>query len=180
MDKRLRLVLVGGIGTAAVTALVLAVTVGAASGSGSAAKPRKVEFNVIQAELKGSTTTDKLAPPTSDPAKLSDAYGYKAPGAADPAAPTKWEVSAYQFITSGAMTACKGDTIALRLFAVNGDEHKDWVEAPNGDEVVKEKSHNRGREYVVTFRAKQSGVYTLICNKHEPTMKAPIRVFASC
>ncbi len=179
MEKRFSPLLVGGVGLAAATALVLAVTVGATAGS-AAAKPRKVEFNILQAELKGSTTTDKLAPPTSDPSKLSDAYGYKAPGVADPAAPTKWEVSAYQFITSGAMTACKGDTIALRLFAINGDEHKDWVEAPNGDEVVKEKTHNRGREYVVSFRAKQAGVYTLICNKHEPTMKAPIRVFASC
>jgi len=179
MEKRFRLLLVGGLGTAAAAALTLAVAVGTASG-GDAAKPQKVEFNIIQAELKGSTTTDKLAPPAKDPSKLSDAYGYKAPGVADPAAPTKWEVSAYQFITPGAMTACKGDTVALRLFAVNGDEHKDWVEAPNGDEVVKEKSHNRGREYVVSFKAKQSGVYTLICNKHEPTMKALIRVFPSC
>ncbi len=177
MEKRFRMLLVGGVGMTAAAAL--AVAVGTASG-GDAAKPQKVEFNIIQAELKGSTTTDKLAPPATDPSKLSDAYGFKAPGVADPAAPTKWEVSAYQFITPGAMTACKGDTIALRLFAVNGDEHKDWVEAPNGDEVVKEKSHNRGREYVVSFKAKQSGVYTLICNKHEPTMKALIRVFPSC
>ena len=62
----------------------------------------------------------------------------------------------------------------------NGDEHHDWVEAPNGDEVVKETKHFRGREYVVRFKAKQSGVYTLICNKHEPTMKALIRVLPSC
>lgn len=179
MAKRFRLLLVAGVGMAAAAALTLAVTVGAASGS-AAAKPRKIEFNIIQAELKGSTTTDKLAPPAKDPSKLSDAYGYKAPGVADPAAPTKWEVSAYQFITPGALTACKGDTVVLRLFAVNGDEHKDWVEAPNGDEVVKETSHNRGREYVVSFKAKQSGLYTLICNKHEPTMKAPIRVLPSC
>ncbi len=180
MEKRFRLLLVGGFGLAAAAAFTLAVTVGAASGGRDAAKPRKVEFNIIQAELKGSTTTDKLAPPTKNPSKLSDAYGYKAPGVADPAAPTKWEVSAYQFITPGAMTACKGDTVALRLFAVNGDEHHDWVEAPNGDEVVKETKHFRGREYVVSFKAKQSGAYTLICNKHEPTMKALIRVLPSC
>ena len=177
MTKRFWLLVGGGLGLTAAAALTLAV---ATASGGDAAKPRKVEFNIIQAELKGSTTTDKLAPPAKDPGKLSDAYEYEAPGKADPADPTKWEVSAYQFIAPGAMTACKGDTVALRLFAVNGDEHHDWVEAPNGDEVVKERKHFRGREYVVSFRATQSGLYTLICNKHEPTMKAFIRVLPSC
>ena len=64
------------------------------------------------------------------------------------------------------MTACKGDTIALRLFAVNGDEHHDWVEGTEwrrgreGDETLP------GPRVLVRFKAKQSGVYTLICNKH--------------
>ena len=175
MKKRSRLLLAGGVSTAVLTALAVAVSVSVTAGGG-AQQGKKVEFVVIQAELEGSTTTDKLAPPTTDPSKLSDAWEYKAPGVADPADKTKWEVSAYQFITQGAMTACKGDTVVLRLFAVNGDLHKDWVEAPNGDEVVKERNHNRGREYVVGFKAGQVGVYTLICNKHEPTMKAFIRV----
>lgn len=179
MKKRFRLLIAGGIGAVVATALALAVTVGAASGGGGAAKPKKIEFNVLQIELKGSTTTDKLAPPATDPSKLSDGYGYKAPGVADPAAPTKWEVAAYAF-SPAQMVACKGDTVTLRLFAVNGDVHEDWIEAPNGDEVATEKAHNRGREYVVRFTAKQVGDYRLVCNKHEPTMVAHIRVLPTC
>lgn len=178
MTRRFRRLLIGAVAILTLATAALVLTVGTAVGS-NAQKGKKIEFNVLQIELKGSTTTDKLAPPTVNPTTLSDGYGYKKPGEADPAAPTKWEVAAYTF-APGFMTACKGDTVVLRLFAINGDEHLDWVEAPNGDEVVKERSHNRGRQYVVSFKAKQTGVYTLICNKHEPTMKAQIRVLPTC
>ncbi len=172
MAGRSRVLIAGGV-VALVAALAVAVSV--AAGGGDAAKPKKIEFNIMQVEFKGGTSTDKLAPPARDPGKLSDGYELKGPGVADPADPKRWEVSSYGY-SPASMTACKGDTVALRFFIVNGDKHKDWVEAPNGQEVVKETVHERGREYVVNFRASQVGNYRLICNIHEPTMKANIRI----
>ncbi len=180
MTSRFRILVAVGAGTALLVSLLLAVTVGGAAGQGSAKpKPRKVEFNVTAMELKGSTTTDKLAPPTSSPKDLSDGYGFKKPGEADAKDPNKWEVSSYAW-NPGSMTVCKGDAVTLRIFVTNGDEHKTWVEAPNGATAVKEQLQNRGREYVVNFVAKQAGIYRLMCDNHDPTMRANIFVLSAC
>lgn len=177
MRHRFRL-LIGAVATLGLATAALALTVGGASGGGTA-KAKTIEFNVLQIEIKGGTGADQLAPPTADPSKLSDGYGYKAPGTADPKDPKRWEVSAYGY-SPAQMVACKGNVVQLRMFAVNGDKHQDWIEAPNGNEVAKEAEHNRGREYVVRFTAKQAGDYRLVCNKHEPTMVAHIRVLPTC
>ncbi len=140
-----------------------------------AAPAGKVEFVVTGAELKGSTVTKDLAAPPTNPATLSDGYRYKAPGDADKADPTKWEVSTYVWLPS-AMTVLQGDEVTLRIFSVNGDKHTTWVEGPDGKEVVKEVEQNRGREYPVKFTAAQVGNYKLICNQHDPTMRANITV----
>lgn len=133
----------------------------------------KVEFTVTGVEWKGSTVTKDLAVPPKNPKDLSDGYRYKAPGVADKADATKWEVSSYVW-SPGAMTVLQGDQVALRVFIVNGDKHTAWVEGPDGVEVVKEQEQNRGREYLMTFTASQVGTYKLICNEHDPTMKAVI------
>jgi hypothetical protein len=54
-------------------------------------------------ELKGSTTTETLAPPAVNPMELSKGYGFKASGEADQGAPERWEVSSY-LLTSGFTT----------------------------------------------------------------------------
>ena len=140
-----------------------------------AAPAGKVEFVVTGVELKGSTVIKDLAVPTIDPKTLSDGYWYKAPGDADKSDPTKWEVSTY-VSTPGAMTVLQGDDVALRIFIVNGDKHKTWIEGPDGKEVVKEQEQNRGREYVMKLTASQVGTYRLLCNNHDPTMTAVITV----
>lgn len=136
--------------------------------------PTERTFYVTGLEYKGSTTTDKLAAPSADPAKMSDGYRYKGPGY-DEAAPTKWEVSTYRF-EPGTMMGYEGDTFNLITFIVNGDKHTVWVEAPDGSEAAASVEMNRGREYTVTFTADQSGVYILHCDEHEPTMAAYILV----
>ena len=40
-------------------------------------------------EFKGSTTTDKIAPPPIEPANISRGYAYKGPGQVDPSAPQR-------------------------------------------------------------------------------------------
>ncbi|MFQ5860217.1 MAG: hypothetical protein ACE5IG_01545 [Dehalococcoidia bacterium] len=131
---------------------------------------KQFHLNVI--EIKGTTNTDDLAPPTVDPETLSDGYGFKAPGF-DPANPKNWRVESYMW-TPAAMTVFEGDTVELTTFVLNGNKHEVWAEAPDGEEVVQEFEMNRGREYNISFTASQAGVYRLICNTHEPTMTAYI------
>ena len=63
-------------------------------------------------ELKGATTTDKLAPPPVNPNDLSKGYEFKSPGQADKSNPKKWEVSSYLF-SPGFITVRQGDTVNL-------------------------------------------------------------------
>ena len=55
-------------------------------------------------EFKGTTTTDKLAPPTANLADLSKDSVFKAPGEAEKNNPELWEVDSYAF-TPGFITA---------------------------------------------------------------------------
>ncbi|MBI4213559.1 MAG: hypothetical protein HY534_04550 [Chloroflexi bacterium] len=168
MNRRFRAIL------AVVTPILLLLVVAAwGAGAGAAQRSTAVEFAVTGAELKGTTTIASLAPPSDDPATLSDGYRYKGPGDADPADPTKWEVSSYVWVPS-AMTVFQGDTVSLRIFSVNGDKHEVWVQAPDGSEVIREQELNRGRDYTLTFAASQRGYYTLVCTTHDPTMTAVI------
>ena len=137
--------------------------------------PGERVFYVNAIEIKGSTTTDSLAPPTANPEELSKGYAYKAPGVFDKARPTAWEVSSYQFNPS-AMTVFQGDRVKLVLFVVNGNKHKDSIKDPDGVVVVAEKEHNRGNQYAITFSADKAGIYTLHCDEHKETMKAVITV----
>lgn len=126
-------------------------------------------------EVKGSTTTDKLASPPLNPKDLSKGYGFKAPGEADKFDPKKWEVSSYRF-APGFMTVLQGDTVKLIVFVVNGDEHEARITDPDGREVVAKTTWNRGREYEVSFVAEKLGPYQLTCSTHSPTMNATFYV----
>lgn len=126
-------------------------------------------------ELKGSTTTDKLAPPPVNPKDLSKGYEFKPPGQADKSDAKKWEVSSYRF-APGFVTVRQGDSVKLRVFVVNGDEHEVGIMDPDGRGVVAKTKLNRGREYEMSFIAKKIGSYQLTCSTHAPTMAATILV----
>jgi len=122
-------------------------------------------------EVKGSTTADKLAPPSVNPADLSKGYGFKGPGQVDKNAPWKWEVSSYLFAPAF-VTVRQGDTVVLIAFVVNGDEHEVSIVAPGGQKVMANTTWNRGREYRAQFVAAKSGSYQLVCSNHGRTMIA--------
>ncbi len=126
-------------------------------------------------ELKGATTTDKLAPPPVNPKDLSKGYEFKPPGQADKSDPKKWEVSSYRF-APGFVTVRQGDSVKLRVFVVNADEHEVGITDPDGRDVVAKTKFNRGREYELSFVAKKIGPYQLTCSTHAPTMTATILV----
>ncbi len=104
-----------------------------------------------------------------NPADLSKGYGFKGPGEADKNAPQRWEVASYIFSPSY-VTVRQGDTVALTVFLVNGDEHEVRVTGPDGAPVIAKRTWNRGREYSVRFVAEQPGPYQLVCSTHAPTM----------
>ena len=167
----MRKLLVLGMALAALVVLITACT------AGTAAKVPAGErvFNVNAIEIKGSTTTDGLAAPTSNPEELSKGYAYKAPGVFNKDNPKAWEVSSYQFNPS-AMTVFQGDRVKLVLFVINGNKHKDSIKDPDGVVVSPEKEHARGREYIITFTADKAGFYSLHCDEHKDTMNATITV----
>jgi plastocyanin len=126
-------------------------------------------------EIKGSTATDKLAPPAVNPVDLSKGYGFKGPGEADKTAPQRWEVASYTFAPSF-ITVQQGDTVTLTAFVVNGDHHDVAVLAPDGQVAVPTAIWQRGREYQVSLVAEKVGTYQLKCFAHAPTMTANILV----
>lgn len=126
-------------------------------------------------EIKGSTTGDKLAPPSINPKDLSKGYGYKALGEADKQNHKKWEVASYMF-SPGFVTARQGDRVRLMVFVVNGDKHEVWITEPGGKKVVPNTIWNRGRQYEISFVVEKAGTYELICSDHAPTMTATILV----
>jgi plastocyanin len=126
-------------------------------------------------EYKGSTTIEKLAPPQVNPATLSKGYVYKGPGEAEKTAPQQWDIASDAFAL-GFVTVQQGDTVAVRVFVVNGDTHDVSVLAPDGQVVVPTATWTRGGEYQVSFQAEKVGTYKLICAIHGPSMTATILV----
>jgi plastocyanin len=137
--------------------------------------PRTHQIFMVAVEIKGSTTTDTLAPPAVNPGDLSKGYGFKRPGEVDKTAPQRWEVASYAFIP-GFITVQHGDTVRLTSFIVNGDHHDVAVLAPDGQVVVPTALWQRGREYQVSFVAEKLGSYQLKCFAHAPSMTANILV----
>jgi plastocyanin len=137
--------------------------------------PTTQTISLTVVEFKGSTTTEQLAPPSSNPPTLSKGYGYKAPGEADKTAPQRWEVSSYAF-TPSFIAVQQGDTVTLNAFIVNGDHHEVFVTAPDGQLAVPTASWQRGRQYQISFMADKVGAYQVMCATHTPTMTATILV----
>ncbi len=160
-----------------VVSLILSVMFLFSACAGGTAAPPATErvFYVNAIEIKGGTSTDSLAAPETNPKSLGKTFGYKGPGEYDSSNPNKWQVASYQFNPS-ALTVFQGDTVKLVLFVVNGDLHTDRIESPSGKVVVAEQSHNRGRQYTMSFVAEEAGVYQLRCKEHAEAMRIAITV----
>jgi plastocyanin len=157
--------------------LLLAIVVMSACGGNTGAvglEPNEVVFDVNIIEIKGST--DGIEAPSVDPASLSSGYKFSPPGEFDADNPAKWQVSSYMY-SPAAFVVGEGDSVTLRTFVLNGDNHVTWLEAPDGSRVSgTDVTMNRGRQYEVSFTADQPGYYTWKCADHNPTMSAQILV----
>jgi plastocyanin len=146
------------------------------AGAGDAgAQPRGHSIYMTAVEFKGTTTSDKVAPPSIDPSRLSHGYTYKAPGQADQATAQRWEVASYQFAPSF-VTAYQGDSIMLSVFIASGDHHDVQLTDPDGQVVIAKATWDRGREYTKFFQVEKVGDYHLECGLHKPSMTATIMV----
>ncbi len=161
-----------------IVSIILSTALLLAACTGGAATPAAAErvFYVNAIEIKGAT--DGISPPPVNPEDLQKGLGYKAPGEYDESNPDKWQVASYQFNPS-ALTVFQGDTVKLVLFVVNGDIHADRIEDPDGQIVVSEETHNRGRQYTMSFVAEKAGVYQLRCKEHAEAMRLLITVIPS-
>ena len=130
---------------------------------------------IAAVEFKGSTTSDKVAAPQIDPAKISRGYAYKGPGQTDPSAPQRWEVASYQF-SPAFVTVHQGDSIMLSVFIANGDHYEVQLTDPDGQSIIDTTAWDRGREYTPFFQAQKVGAYRLHCGIHAPSMTAEILV----
>ena len=142
-------------------------------GAQQAATTHTLFMNVV--EYKGSTTSEKLAPPQVNPATLSKGYVYKGPGEADTTAPQQWEIDSDAF-APGFVIVPQDDTVAVRVFVVNGDKHEVSVVAPDGQVAVPTATWTRGGEYPVSSKAEKVGTYKLSCAIHGPSMTANMLV----
>lgn len=178
MNKRSLTLLCGaGAGVLLLTALLLALTAGAAT-TGTTAKPKphgvpapfgSVEFFISETELTAVNKIKEVPPPKVDPAKFSDAYEYEYVKGA----PT-FDVKQDVFLPS-AITVHQGDVVALRIFDVEG-HHKLTLLNPTGASVFEKSKTYGGREYLKVFTANELGIYRLVCENHEPSMKVVITV----
>src|SRR5262245_18410320 len=159
--------------------VVIAISAGMLAGFPTAADvgahPRGHSIYMTAVEFRGSTSTDKLAPPSIDPSKLSQGYTYKAPGKADPLAPRRWEVGRFQFRPSF-VTAYLDDSFILAVFIADVDHHDAQLTDPDVEGVIAKATWDRARHYTKFFQVDKVGDYHLECGIHRPSMTATIRV----
>jgi plastocyanin len=82
----------------------------------------------------------------------------------------EWGVDAYQFVP-GTIVVMEGDTVLLRFFGVNGDEHPTTIDGYDQEFAVR-----RGELTEVQFVADKVGTFTITCHAHPPTMVAHLVV----
>jgi plastocyanin len=76
----------------------------------------------------------------------------------------EWGVDAYQFVP-GTIIVNQGDTVLLRFFGVNGDEHPTTIDGYDQEFTVR-----RGELTEVQFVASRQGIFQITCHAHPPTM----------
>jgi plastocyanin len=181
MNKRSLALLCGaGAGVLLVTALLLALTAGAATGPTAKPKPHgvpapfgSVEFFITEAMLSATTLindpVDKVPMPAVNPHKFSDAYDCTCkPGA-------KSITVQQDMFLPDAITVHQGDVVALRIFDLEG-HHVLTLYDPTGNKLFTKFKNFAGNEYLKIFTANQLGIYRLVCETHDPTMKLNITV----
>lgn len=101
--------------------------------------------------------------------ELADAEGYKLipPGTE---VEGEWGIDAYQWVP-GTIVVNEGDTVMLKFYGVNGDEHPTTIDGYDQEFTVR-----RGELTEVQFVADKVGTFQITCHAHPPTMVAHLVV----
>lgn len=81
-----------------------------------------------------------------------------------------WAVRAFVF-DPAEVTVTEGDDVRLHFVGVHGMSHTIEVEG-----VAQPVTVTRGREQVVTFKAKRAGIIRFTCKDHPPSMRGQVVV----
>ncbi len=143
-------------GAVLAAALIAALTVAACAGDDAAAVGRTIYMSAL--EPKGGATVDKELFPTQ---ALPPGGGYvlKAPDATG-----RWEVSAYEW-SPGVIVVRKGEKVTLNIVGINGTEHPSSIE-----NYVPSFNVKRGQLTTLSFDAKKTGIFQIVCQIHQPSM----------
>jgi len=124
------------------------------------AGPRTIYMAAL--EPRGTANPDEAMP--TDPLPPGGGYIVR------PTADGLWEAVSYRW-EPGTIIARQGEEITLEIFGINGRRHDVTVEAFGQSATVE-----RGRLARVTFTPDRTGMFTVVCTIHQPTMTADLVV----
>ena len=149
--------------------LVSAVCASAVAGALAGLAPAHAEkrYIVVTAvEPKGGASVEKEPFPA---ASLPEGGGYELKKPNDAG---RWEVSVYVF-DPRQIFVNEGDEVTLEFVGINGASHPISIDGYDKSFELK-----RGRSTRVTFTADKSGIFSIVCATHHPTMLAELIVAA--
>jgi plastocyanin len=143
--------------------VVLAAVVAGYAATASALAAKR-SFTIAAVEPKGGAAVDKGPFPA---ASLPEGGGFELK---KPGADGRWQISAYLW-SAQQIHVNKGDEVSLDFVGLNGSEHPTTIEGYDKSFTLK-----RGEVKNVSFVADKSGVFKIICSRHQPTMVSELIV----
>ncbi len=115
--------------------------------------------------------------PGDDPFERGGAPGYYLFMTAE----DEWRIGSYMFVPQEVI-AYQGERITMEILGVRGAHHENVLLDPDGEPVAGPDGTDivftvrRGELHVIEFTTEKTGIYTLVCVTHQPTMTMNIHV----
>jgi plastocyanin len=121
-------------------------------------------FTIAAVEPRGGVNVSQEPFPT-EPLPSGGGYVMRQPDQTG-----RWEVSAYVWAPSQ-LVVHQGDEVTLEFVGINGAHHPTEIKGMDKAFTLK-----RGHVMQIQFTAEKPGVYPIVCNTHQPSMRAEIVV----
>lgn len=139
---------------------------------GQDAASRTISVMAIEYKMRRSVSETPFPNTLEEHPELADAAGFKIIPP-DTEVQGEWGVDAYQWVP-GTIIVNQGDSVVLRFFGVNGDEHPTTIDGYDQTFTVR-----RGELTEVEFVADKAGIFQITCHAHPPTMVGHLIVLGS-
>ena len=133
-------------------------------GASQAQTPQKRFFTIAAVEPRGGVNVSQ-EPFPADPLPPGGGYVIRQPDQTG-----RWEVSAYVWAPSQVVVH-QGDEVTLEFVGINGAAHPTEIKGLDKAFTLK-----RGHVMQIQFKAEKPGVYPIVCNTHQPSMRAEVVV----